>query len=189
MTNISGFGELAEKYGFITLYPSGWGLAQDLNLSWAETQSWELLSVRHWNAGHCCGKARQIKVDDAGFVMKSIDLTIKRLKVDTSRIYLVGYSNGGMLAHLVAAKYTNRFAAAAVIAGAINSKLWEKTSLFGSYVPAAYQFHPAQTTGPPAHYDHACHWGRHSALFRQTPNPKYIHHPIWNGGISILSGL
>jgi len=107
MEEESGLSELADREGYIVLYPNGITL-----LGW----------LQHWNAGHCCGQAMKDGIDDLGFVSRVIDQTCQRLKVDLSRIYMVGYSNGGMLAHLFAAQKPETIAAVATIAATIGSQ-------------------------------------------------------------------
>ena len=51
----SGFSLLADRESFIVVYPQGIGLG---NL------------FRHWNSGHCCGKAKKQNIDDVGFVLR-----------------------------------------------------------------------------------------------------------------------
>jgi polyhydroxybutyrate depolymerase len=72
----TGFSALADREGFIVAYPNGIGLFGLL---------------RHWNSGHCCGKARKDDIDDVGFVATVIDQISERLLVDRGRIYVVGY--------------------------------------------------------------------------------------------------
>jgi polyhydroxybutyrate depolymerase len=107
MEEETGLSELADKEGFFVLYPNGMTLFGRL---------------QHWNAGHCCGIAMRRDVDDVGFVSQAIDQICSRLKVDTARIYMVGYSNGGMLAYLFAAERSEVLAAFAVIAASIGSR-------------------------------------------------------------------
>ncbi|MEW6666656.1 MAG: alpha/beta fold hydrolase [Thermodesulfobacteriota bacterium] len=107
MEEESGLSALADREGFMVLYPNGMTLFGRL---------------QHWNAGHCCGIAMHRDVDDVGFLSRCIDQVRSRLPVDTSRIYMVGYSNGGMLAYLFAAKRPETLAAFAVIAASIGSR-------------------------------------------------------------------
>lgn len=72
-----------------------------------------------WNAGGCCGEAAARGVDDIGFVRAVIDDVAKRTAIDPTRLYVAGFSNGGMLTHRVAAALGNRIAAAAVVSGAL----------------------------------------------------------------------
>ena len=100
----SGFSALADRESFIVVYPQGIGLG-DL--------------FRHWNSGHCCGKARKKNIDDVGFVLATVDDVAKRNPVARARLYLVGFSNGGMLAYRIAAEHPEIVAAVAVASGTI----------------------------------------------------------------------
>jgi polyhydroxybutyrate depolymerase len=88
MEKFSGFSDLADKEKFIVMYPNGIGI---------------LGFFQHWNAGHCCGKAASDNVDDVGFLAAAIEDVSARLKIDAARIYMVGFSNGGMMAYRFAA--------------------------------------------------------------------------------------
>lgn len=103
----SGFSDLADREGFLVLYPNGitlFGLLQ------------------HWNAGHCCGKAAADGVDDAGFLRAAIREVGERLNVDPARIYVTGFSNGGMMTHLFGALAGDLVAAIAPLAGSVGSR-------------------------------------------------------------------
>src|ERR1700761_863930 len=100
----SSFSALADRERFIVVYPQGIGLGD-----------W----FRHWNSGHCCGKARKKNIDDVGFVLATVDDVARRNPVDRARIYLVGFSNGGMLAYRIAAEHPDIVAAVAVVSGTI----------------------------------------------------------------------
>src|SRR5579863_9535563 len=100
----SGFSQLADRERFIAVYPQGIGLG-DL--------------FRHWNSGHCCGKARKMNLDDVGFVLAAVNDVARRNPVVWARLYLVGFSNGGMLAYRIAAEHPEVVAAVAVVSGTI----------------------------------------------------------------------
>jgi len=77
---MSGFSALADKHKFLAVFPDG--------------------VDGYWNVDDtCCGTAGKEKIDDVGF-LKSI---ITKLKTDTcidsKRIYVSGFSNGGGLTH------------------------------------------------------------------------------------------
>jgi polyhydroxybutyrate depolymerase len=93
--------ELADKEGFIVAYPDGIG--------------------RNWNDGRANSKtvAHKKKIDDLAFVKVMISEIDKLHKVDPSRIYATGASNGGIFSHYVAANMSDRFAAIAPIIGGI----------------------------------------------------------------------
>ncbi len=100
----SGFSLLADRERFLVVYPQGIGLG---NL------------FRHWNSGHCCGKARKMNLDDVGFVLAAVGDVARRNPVDRARLYLVGFSNGGMLAYRIAAEHPEVVAAVAVASATI----------------------------------------------------------------------
>ena len=100
----SGLSLLADREGFLVVYPQGIGLGD-----------W----FRHWNSGYCCGKARRINLDDVGFALAAVDDVARRNPVDRSRLYVAGFSNGGMLAYRIAAEHPEIVAAVAVVSGTI----------------------------------------------------------------------
>ncbi|MFM7067895.1 MAG: alpha/beta hydrolase family esterase, partial [Actinomycetes bacterium] len=52
-----------------------------------------------WNAGSCCGPSAATGVDDVAYV-RSLILTLEAsYPVDRSKVFLLGYSNGGMMAY------------------------------------------------------------------------------------------
>jgi len=107
MEKVSGFSELADLEGFFVLYPNGMGIMGFL---------------QHWNAGHCCGKAAEDHVDDVGYIAETVKDVCARLEIDRGRIYMVGFSNGGMLAYRFAAERSDLLAAVAPLAASIGGK-------------------------------------------------------------------
>jgi len=98
-----------DKEGFITVYPEGNPLLKDKDhLAW---------NVANWNIFHPARHA-----DDVTFVGKVIDRIGKELSVDANRTYLVGFSNGGMLAQQVAAQNSDKLAAVALVGTALSGK-------------------------------------------------------------------
>ena len=56
---------------------------------------------KSWNAEMCCGASAATEVDDVAYV-RSMILTVEaQYPVDRSRVFLLGYSNGGMMAYRV----------------------------------------------------------------------------------------
>lgn len=68
-----------------------------------------------WNAGSCCGPALAHHVDDMGYLLEVVRQERARHAVDPQRIYLVGFSNGGMLAYRFACAHADLLAAVAVV--------------------------------------------------------------------------
>ena len=107
MEKYSTFSDLADRESFIVMYPNGMGIFG---------------LFQHWNAGHCCGKAANDDVDDVGFIASAINDVRVRLQIDPSRIYMVGFSNGGMLAYRFAAERGDILAAVAPLAASIGGR-------------------------------------------------------------------
>jgi len=92
--------------------------------SWADAVSRHRIIVEtpsgvqnSWNAGGCCIPARALGVDDVSFIDAVIDDALKRPNVDPARIYLVGQSNGGMMAYRYACSKAGRLAGVASVTG------------------------------------------------------------------------
>jgi polyhydroxybutyrate depolymerase len=99
------FNEIARKEGFLVAYPDGTGANP--------------FFFHNWNAGHCCGPAVTRKIDDVGFVAEIIGRLVARGRVDPDRVYVTGFSAGGMLAHKIGVELGDKVAAIAPVAGAM----------------------------------------------------------------------
>lgn len=100
-TQSSNMDEIADREGFITVYPEGTG------------------ALATWNAGLCCGRAVEEGVDDVAFVNALLDHLEAELCVDRRRVYAMGMSNGALLSHRLACELSHRIAAIAPVAGTI----------------------------------------------------------------------
>jgi poly(3-hydroxybutyrate) depolymerase len=69
---------------------------------------------RAWNAGICCGGAT---ADDVTYLRHVITAVSHRVAVDRHRVYVVGFSNGGMMALRAICDAPDVFAAAASVDG------------------------------------------------------------------------
>jgi polyhydroxybutyrate depolymerase len=74
-----------------------------------------------WNAGNCCGDARAAHVDDVGFLVHIIHLVQELRPIDLDRVYLAGFSNGGMMALKAVCDRPDIFAGAVSVAGSLQS--------------------------------------------------------------------
>jgi polyhydroxybutyrate depolymerase len=99
----SGMDAAAERDGYVVTYPNGSGVLRDRLLT--------------WNAGNCCSYAQEHNIDDVGFISALIDDLAQRAAIDTRRVYVVGHSNGGMMAHRLGAELPDKIAAIASVAG------------------------------------------------------------------------
>ena len=102
-----GLDALADRAGFIAVYPYGTG-----------TLPRRLLT---WNAGtSCCGYAHDQRVDDVGFTIALLDHIATLIDVDMRRVYAIGHSNGAMMAYRLAAERADRIAAIVPVGGAMD---------------------------------------------------------------------
>lgn len=102
MEEVTGFSAIADREGLYVVYPDGIGGPHGFG--------------RAWNAGGCCGPPAWFGVDDVGFIGRLVDVLQRRFAVDGQRVFVVGYSNGGMLAFRLATSSQRRFAGLAVYA-------------------------------------------------------------------------
>jgi polyhydroxybutyrate depolymerase len=94
---------LANRAGFIVVYPNGTGFLPTRLLT--------------WNAGTCCGYAAANNIDDVGFTLTLLDKIERLTPVDRRRIFATGMSNGAMMAYRLGAEASNRIAAIAPVSG------------------------------------------------------------------------
>ncbi|RLB45517.1 MAG: hypothetical protein DRI90_28360, partial [Deltaproteobacteria bacterium] len=73
---------------------------------------------RFWNASGACCDFDRSGVDDVAYLTALIDDVRARQPVDPKRIYVVGYSNGGFMAHRLACELSDRIAGIASFSGA-----------------------------------------------------------------------
>lgn len=99
----AGLDALADREGFVVVYPDGTGPLGRRLLT--------------WNAGACCGYARKHGVDDVGFALAVLDSVTRALPIDAARVYATGHSNGAMISYRLAAEAADRIAAIAAVAG------------------------------------------------------------------------
>jgi poly(3-hydroxybutyrate) depolymerase len=91
--------------GAIVVYPNGTGIEEGLPQS--------------WNAGGCCPFSIYDMVDDVAFFDQMISSLASQYDVDERRVWIVGHSNGGMMAYRLACELSSRVTAIGVAAGAL----------------------------------------------------------------------
>jgi polyhydroxybutyrate depolymerase len=104
----AGLDAVADREGFIVVYPNGSGVLPRRLLT--------------WNAGECCGYAMNQRVDDVGFAVAVLDDLARRASIDARRVYATGHSNGAMMAYRLGAERADRIAAIVPVAGAISQE-------------------------------------------------------------------
>ena len=104
MAKTSELSKKADKEGFIVIYPNA--------------QGWLGTNLRQWNLNNNA----DYRVDEVAFVETMMNTTEAKLNIDKDRVFIAGYSNGGMLAQEIAAKLSDRVAAMTCVGGCQNGK-------------------------------------------------------------------
>ncbi len=97
MASLTGFDEVADRYGFVVAYPSG--------------------VQEQWNYVEGV-QGYDLPVSDIGFLDVLVDDIASQVPVDRRRIYVAGFSNGGFMAQRLACDATGTFAAYASVGAA-----------------------------------------------------------------------
>ncbi len=105
MPGLTGLSRLADRHGFLVIYPDGRG--------------------RSWNDGREDPDvpAERMKVDDVGFLTGLVDEVSRRYRVDPARVYATGISNGGFMAQRLGCEASTRVAAIAPVVATIGVEL------------------------------------------------------------------
>jgi polyhydroxybutyrate depolymerase len=74
-----------------------------------------------WNAGTCCGRSSAAQVDDVGFLVQIVQIISALRPIDLHRVYISGFSNGGMMALRALCDRPDVFAAAVSVAGTLQA--------------------------------------------------------------------
>ncbi|WP_334187327.1 extracellular catalytic domain type 1 short-chain-length polyhydroxyalkanoate depolymerase [Noviherbaspirillum sp.] len=98
----------SESAGFIVVFPNGYSKRNSGRLA-------------TWNAGACCGPARDENIDDVGFIRRIVANLSRQMNIDRKRIYAAGMSNGGMMSYRLACEMSDVFRAIAPVAGTDNT--------------------------------------------------------------------
>lgn len=94
----------SDSTGYIVVFPNGYSPLKSGKLA-------------TWNAGNCCGGARDRNIDDVGFVRDMIKNLRRQLNIDPARIYATGMSNGALMSYRLACEMSDTIKAIAAVAG------------------------------------------------------------------------
>jgi polyhydroxybutyrate depolymerase len=97
-----GFSAAGDREGFFVAYPEALG------------------QPRIWHAAHDRGPVT--RPDDRGYLEALIGTLRGSLNIDPRRIYVVGYSSGGMMAYELAAQLSHTLAAVGVVAASVGAR-------------------------------------------------------------------
>ena len=98
--------EIADNNGVVLVYPQGSNLP---------------VGASHWNAAPSSSSSTSFvnksSTDDIGFFKTLLDEINQNNIIDLNRVYVIGYSNGGMFSHFLACNTENIIAAVGDVAG------------------------------------------------------------------------
>jgi polyhydroxybutyrate depolymerase len=97
---------LAEQLGFFYLYPNGTS---------------DFLGNNFWNATDGCCNFFGSSEDDSAYLRALLDEVAAQLTVDPERVFILGHSNGGFMAHRMACDHAGFIRAIVSVAGATYS--------------------------------------------------------------------
>ena len=95
---------LADRENFVIVFPSGYS-------------RWPRGKLATWNAGDCCGDARDRQVDDVGFVRALLQHLGRQIPITPQRTFAMGMSNGAMMSYRLACEMSDAVRAIAAVAG------------------------------------------------------------------------
>jgi polyhydroxybutyrate depolymerase len=103
MEAMSGFSAVADREGFLAVYPDG--------------------LRRVWNDGRHGALTKRDTVDDVGFLLALLDRIAAARALDRARVYATGISNGGFLCYRLANDHADRFAAIAPVVTGLSTEV------------------------------------------------------------------
>ncbi|MEQ1874222.1 MAG: PHB depolymerase family esterase [Ilumatobacteraceae bacterium] len=166
---------LAEERDFIYVFPEG---------------TFNEVGEQFWNATDaCCGGSST--VDDSTYLRAVIDDVKSKLMVDQNRVFIIGYSNGGFMAHRMACDHADAIAGIVSIAGAVflnpadcvPSEPVSMLQVHGTN-DSVIQFGGGTFMQPFAHpsaFETAEFWAADNACTSEEVSEPYDHDPLFAG--------
>ena len=106
--------EIADNNGVVLVYPQGSSLST---------------GASHWNAAPPNSSSKSFvnksNADDIGFFKELLNEINQDNMIDLNRVYVIGYSNGGMFSHFLACNTDNIIAAIGDVAGTMLNETFE----------------------------------------------------------------
>jgi polyhydroxybutyrate depolymerase len=113
---LHGLGDSGENFA----RSSDWvSFATEQRIAWVSPDgAFDHTGRRFWNAGPSCCNFDGIPVDHVGALRELVDGALASGRVDPDRVFAVGFSNGGYMAHRLACELSGLVKAVVSIAGA-----------------------------------------------------------------------
>jgi polyhydroxybutyrate depolymerase len=99
----SGMNEVGDSTHALVVYPNGTAGIPYIRL--------------FWNTEHCCGPQDRSGADESGLIHAIIDSLAVHFSIDRSRVGLIGFSDAGTLAYLLACDDSDVLTSVAVLSG------------------------------------------------------------------------
>jgi len=128
MRAISNFDSFADEAGFVVAYPN--------------------VALTDWALGCDCTDADFSGINDVSFISKVIEELENHLGIDRNRVFVVGYSQGALMAHHLACELPGWLAGAASVAATMLEPVADRCSP-GMPVPTLF-IHGSEDTQFPA---------------------------------------
>jgi len=108
MENYTGFSKLAQREGFIAVYPEGFG--------------------GNWNDGRTVPRsaAHRMRINDTGFIRAVLENVKAKYGFDEKKVYAAGMSNGGMMALRLGCDMAGVFDAIAAVTANIPVDIYDR---------------------------------------------------------------
>ncbi len=112
----TGWADLGEREGFVTVFPNGTPKYEKRPASFlGHPQTWNSGGKESLSAGELSATAKD--VDDVGFLANLIERVRKEVKINPKKIYVAGHSNGAGMAYRFGFERSDLVAAVGVVAG------------------------------------------------------------------------
>ncbi|NBC27867.1 MAG: prolyl oligopeptidase family serine peptidase [Bacteroidetes bacterium] len=112
--SVQGFTQMnpvADANGFMIAYPQGFAPAGQNGFSWADGRE---------------TSATLMGIDDVGFILKLVEKLISNYRINSNKVYVAGFSNGGFMSQKLACELEDVFAGVGTLGATIDSDVLSK---------------------------------------------------------------
>jgi len=135
MEDLTNFSEKADEEGFIVVYPNQhvW-LTTGFGPYYYTGKLLPIYLVHGWDYGYYPYWAFKF-IDDIGFMQDLIDKMKQDYNINSSRIYVTGFSDGAFMSYSIGAYLSDTVAAIAPVCGSIGSRSGTQESMYYTPTP------------------------------------------------------